>query len=144
MSRSGFRRGDRQRANALFRTLPAAIRQEVGDALDENAEELAEAIRRRVPADGGDLTASVRWERGKAAQSRGGVQTRAAGADADLTVRVIEGDDDTFYAGYVEHGTVNHPAQPHFFPTYRQLRRQLQARLRRAVTKAVRWKAANP
>lgn len=138
MSRSGFRRGDRQRANAKFRALPAAIRKHVSDALEENAEELAEAIRRRVPADGGDLTASVTWKKGKAATG----PTGTAGADPDLTVRVIEGDEDTFYAGFVEHGTVNHPAQPHFFPTYRQMKRKLKSRLTRAVRLVIKDMAA--
>lgn len=137
MSRTGFRRGDRQRANAKFRALPAAIRQHVSDALEENAEELAEAIRRRVPADGGDLTTSVTWKKGK-----GATATATAGADPDLTVRVIEGDEDTFYAGFVEHGTVNHPAQPHFFPTYRQMKRKLKSRLTRAVRRVIQDMAA--
>lgn len=137
MSRTGFRRGDRARANAIFRALPLRIRQEVTDALEENAKELTAAIQRRVPTDTGDLAASVRWEWGKAAQQRGGAQTRAAGADADIAVRVIEGDRSTFYATHVEFGTVNAPARPHFFPTWRQLRRRLRARLNRAVRKAV-------
>jgi HK97 gp10 family phage protein len=144
MSRTGFRAGDRRRANALFRSLPVAIRREVTQALEENAEELAEAIRRRVPTDKGDLADSVRWAKGKAAATSGGRQTRAAGADGDISVRVIEGDDDAFYAGHVEHGTVNHPAQPHFFPTYRQLRRKLKSRLNRAMRKAIAYVAANP
>lgn len=143
MSQTGFRTGDRRRANALFRRLPLAIRKEISDALEENAEELAEAIRRRVPADGGDLAASIRWAKGSGAQNLNG-QRIQAGANADLSVRVIEGDQATFYARHVEFGTVNHPAQPHFFPTYRQLRRRLRARLNRAMRKAIAYVAAHP
>lgn len=143
MSRTGFRAGDRQRANALFRRLPLVIRKEISDALEANAKELTEAIRRRVPTDDGDLANSVRWEKGSGAQRLNGTRIQA-GANADLSVRVIEGDRNTFYAGHVEHGTVNHPAQPHFFPTWRQLRRKLKARLNKAMRKAIAYVAAHP
>lgn len=133
-----FRLGDRARAARVFRALPQRFHKEIADALEENAKELVAAIERRVPADGGDLAASVRWAKGKGADRNG----QGAGRDADISVRVIEGDRNTFYAGHIEHGTVHSQAQPHFFPTYRQLKRRLAARLRRAVTKAVNHVAA--
>ena len=133
MARSGFRTGDRDRAKALFRALPRSVRKATSAALDSSAEELAEAIRRRVPEDRGDLKASVTVKRG-AGKARG----REAGADPDLTVRVTEGDRDTFYAPYVEFGTTEQPAQSHFFPTYRSLRKRLSGRIKRAQRKAIR------
>ena len=141
MSRSGFRRGDRARANARFRALPAAIRSKVEDALVKNAEELTKAIQRRVPQDTGDLAGTVRWLRGKGAGGRG-TRVGAAGRDSDISVRVVEGDRNSFYAWFVEHGTVNFPAQPHFFPTYRQLQRKLKSRLTRAVRDVIKAMAA--
>lgn len=132
MAGSGFRSGDRERAKAKFRALPKAVRKHVEEALEQNAEELSAAIKRRVPRDTGDLAESVRWEKGAA---RG--KYRERGSDPDLTVRVIEGDRENFQAPWIEHGTKDIPAQPHFFPTYRSMRRRLKSRLSRAVTKAV-------
>lgn len=132
MARSGFRSGDRDRAKALFRALPRSVRKATSAALDSSAEELAEAIRRRVPEDRGDLKASVTVKRG-AGKARG----REAGADPDLTVRVTEGDRDTFYAPYVEFGTTEQPAQSHFFPTWRANKRRLIGKIRRRQRKAI-------
>lgn len=133
MAGSGFRSGDREKTRAKFRALPKAVRKNVEDALEQNAEELSQAIKRRVPVEYGDLQKSVTWKRG-AAKSK----TRGQGDDPDLTVRVVEGDRDAFYAPFVEYGTAAAPAQPHFFPTYRSLRRRLKSRLSRAVLKAIR------
>lgn len=133
---SGFRSGDRARAKARFRLLPAIIKKHVEDALEDNAVELAAAIKRRVPVDQGDLAESVTWKKGAARDQR---TRKGRGDDPDLTVRVIEGyGRKGFYAGMVEFGTVDTPAQPHFFPTYRQMKRKLKSRLSRAVGKAIR------
>lgn len=132
MARSGFRPGDRQRAKDLFRKLPASVRQETSAALDDAGDELAAAIRRRVPRDQGKLAATVRKERGAAAGPG-----RERGADADLTVRVIEGDRENFQGPWIEHGTVNAPAQPHFFPTWRAMKRRLIGKIRRRQRKAI-------
>lgn len=136
---SGFRSRDRSRAKELFRRLPKEITKGVETALEQNATELAAAIKRRVPVQrvgGGELRDSVTWKKGAAKDVKG---KRAAGRDADLTVRVTEGSGTTgFYAGMVEFGTVNAPAQPHFFPTVKQLRRKMRSRLSRAVGKAIR------
>lgn len=132
MAGSGFRSGDRERARAKFRALPKAVRKNVEIALEQNAEELAAAIKRRVPRDTGDLADTVRWEKGSA-----GSKSKERGADPDLTVRVIEGDRKNFQAPWIEHGTQAMQAQPHFFPTYRSMRRRLKSRLSRAVGKAI-------
>lgn len=137
MARTGFRPGDRARAKSKFLKLSPTIRRHVTEALRENAEELTEAIRRRVPVDDGDLRDSVQWAKGlpKGKLSDGSV--REAGAQADLSVRVVAGDKRSFYAPFVEFGSRDTPAQPFFFPTYRALKRKLKARLSRAVGKAV-------
>lgn len=136
MARTGFRSGDRERAKARFRRLPEAVRKGTQRALLEAATELAGAIKRAVPVARGDLRDSVRVKRGKAAS-----RDQQAGVDPDLTIRVTEGDRDTFYAPFVEFGTADQPAQPHFFPTYRanrkRLARQIKAAQRRAIKKGV-------
>lgn len=137
MARSRFRAGDRERAKALFRALPLAARKGTSRALLEAATELAAAIKRAVPVDHGDLRDSVRVKRGKRQdQSRG--RNQDAGTDPDLTVRVTEGDRKTFYAPFVEFGTKDRPAHPHFWPTYRANKRRLSRRIKAAQRKALR------
>lgn len=138
MARSGFRAGDRDRAKALFRALPKSVRKGTERALLEAGTELAAAIKRRVPVDEGDLRDSVRVKRGKPARSSKGQIVDAAGADADLTIRVIEGDKETGYVYPVEFGAVDRPAQPHFFPTWREKRKRLKAKITRVQRKAIR------
>ncbi|RZJ44956.1 MAG: HK97 gp10 family phage protein [Brevundimonas sp.] len=129
---SGFRKGDRAKARALFRKVSPTVRKHVAKALADNAEDLSEAIRGRVPKDTGDLAQSVGWERGRRAGN-----ARDGDAQRDLSVTVFEGDDASFYGPFVEFGTKDQPARPHFYPTYRQKKRALKARLSRAVTLAV-------
>lgn len=138
MARSKFRAGDRDRAKARFRQLPRSVKRATGVALDSAAQELAEAIRRRVPEDEGDLRDSVRWARGKGAERRNGRKVAPAGGDEDITVRVIEGNKKAFYAHMVEFGTKASPAQPHFYPTWRSLKKRLVGRVKRAQAKAIR------
>jgi HK97 gp10 family phage protein len=132
MAGSKFRAGDRERAKDMFRKLPRSVRKATSVALDGAATELSDAIRRRVPEDQGGLKDSVRWDRGASKDAK-----KAAGADPDLTVRVIEGDRKAFYASMVEFGTTRTPAQPHFYPTYRSLRKRLSGRIKRAQRKAI-------
>lgn len=135
MARSGFRAGDRARAKERFRALPRPVRKATNEALDTSADELVAAIKRRVPKDQGDLAETVRKERGRAANKKAGIE---AGTDADLTVRVLEGDRKNFQGPWLEHGTSKMPAQPHFWPTWRSMKRRLVGRVRRAQLKAVR------
>lgn len=164
MARTGFRSGDRERLRKRFRAISPALRLAVEEALEANAAELTEAVRRNVPIDDGDLKASIRWRKGLPKAKRRDGTVREAGQDPDLSVRVIAGDEKAFYARLVEFGTApsaaeaprqnrNYrrtvvmtkgkaahagiPAQPFFFPTYRAWKRKLKARLSRAVGKAI-------
>lgn len=129
-----FRPGDRARLKARFRAMPDDFRNEIQKDLGETAEFLAEAIRRRVPVDHGALAGSVVWKRGASKDAKVG---RQQGVDTDLTVRVVEGDRDTFYAPFVEHGTKEQAAQPHFFPTYRENKREIKSRLALSMKRAL-------
>lgn len=133
MSRTRFRAGDRDKARNLFRALPRSVRKATAVALDSAANEVAEAIKRAVPVDRGELRESVKVKRGL-----GRYRKEAAGREADVAVRVTEGDKRTFYAPFVEFGTQDTPAQPHFWPTWRASRRRIVAKIRRAQRKAIR------
>lgn len=129
MARSGFDPAKRARVLAQFRALAEEPRRRVSDAVEQNASELAEAIRARVPTDTGDLAESVGYRMGKGKDF----------ADADISATVFEGKRGTFYAPFVEFGTsTGARAQPHFFPTYRARKRLMKRRLNKAMKDAIR------
>lgn len=127
----------------MFRALPKSVRKGTSRALLEAGAEMAGIIKRAVPVDDGALRDSVQVKRGKSAKRQRGQVVEAAGADADLTVRVTEGDRKAFYAAWVEFGTRNRPAQPHFFPSWRANRKRLIRRIRAVQRKAIREAAKN-
>jgi len=108
----GLKRLERQLA-----ALPNSVRVAVADALEKQAAELAEAIRRAVPVDTGDLRQSVGWTQGLpthigmkntgamrlTVKDLGG-RGQALNA-AGLLYTVYAGDDEAFYARFVEFGT---------------------------------------
>jgi len=76
-------------------------------------------------------------------------ETYVALAD-DIRLTIYAGDDEAFYARWIEFGTAPHeigglyagtmhpgtPAQPYFFPGYRALRKRARSRIARAINKA--------
>jgi HK97 gp10 family phage protein len=109
--------------------------------------------KRLVPKDSGALERSIKVVKGNYTPDNANVRgVGGAGAgDPDLTVRVVAGNAEAWYARLVEFGTAphenkgkfagtDHPgtkAQPYFFPAVRALRRRVKARITRATKKAV-------
>lgn len=101
------------RLNRQIKALPELAVAAARDALHKGAEEMAEAMRRAVPVDRGDLSASIAWSVGDAPEgaafSAGGTakggSSKAALNEAGLRVTVHAGNRQTFYARYVEFGT---------------------------------------
>jgi HK97 gp10 family phage protein len=54
------------------------------------------------------------------------------------SVMVTAGNTDVRYPHLVEYGTTKAPAQPFFWPAYRLLKKRLQNRIKRSISKAVR------
>ena len=114
------------RLNARFAAVSQAARHAVTPALDKGADQLVAAAKHLAPTDDGTLRDSIRKE----------------DSEHPLERVVIAGGGDAFYAVHVEHGTVQAHAQPFFFPSYRLHKKQVQARIKRAVGKAIRDKWA--
>lgn len=96
------------------------VKKRINAANEKSAELLAAMITRLAPKDEGDLIASIRYFE----------VTGTVGGG--ITWRVTEGDDTAFYSRMVEFGGKNRAAKPHFFPSYRALRRSIRNRQLRA------------
>ncbi|KAB0679524.1 HK97-gp10 family putative phage morphogenesis protein [Aureimonas leprariae] len=110
------------RLNARFAAVSRAARDAVKPSLDQGADQLVAAARHLVPTDDGTLKDSIRVEAG----------------EHELELLVVAGGGPAFYAVHVEHGTTQAAAQPFFFPAWRLNKKQIQARIKRAIGKAVR------
>lgn len=138
--------------------LPQAVRDEVGAAIRQSADEIVAAQKRLAPKRTGALAASIVATRGGAAPKhayRGGASGTQAG-DPDLTMVISAGNARVRYAHLVEFGTAPHEnkglfagsahpgsrAEPYFFPPYRAYRRRAKGRVTRATKRAARKVAA--
>ena len=116
--------------------IPKAIKIAVTPALARSGNELAARMQQLAPEDTGALKNSV-------AVTMGGNMTPPYSQPGgsmivpDNAVAITTGGDDVRYPHLVEYGTANTPAQPFFWPAYRLLRKRIQNRLKRAISKAV-------
>lgn len=130
-----------QRFQERLEAIPKSVREAVQPALVKSADELADQMRKLAPVDEGDLRASIKVTPPGGttpAYSQPGGSTIAGELEAIVTV----GNQDVRYAHLVEYGTSDTSAQPYFWPAVRTMRKRFQARIKRAVNKAVR-NAAN-
>lgn len=151
-----------------IKALPELQRQAAANSLQQGAEELAEAVRRAVPAKRtGRLYRSVRAEQGGLDQAGVSEVTHArsrAKAEHGLAWRVVAGGPQAPHARWVEHGTAYAPAgnskdakgktrnnkrehkatraQPYFWPTIRALKKRAKSRVIRNANKAAKAAAA--
>jgi HK97 gp10 family phage protein len=110
-----------------LRAIPKATRVEVRSVLVKSASEMVDLAQAIVPVDEGQLKGTIRQHPGK----------------HDLAVVVRAGGDATTVNGYdmalaVEHGTVDTPEQPFFWPAYRAIKKRAKSRATRAIKRAVR------
>lgn len=118
-----------RRMNAI----PVAVRAAVHPALDSSAAELVDTMKRVAPHEDGDLQRSIEANPGKHELAR---EVTAGG---EITTRPVRNgaDAEYDYALGQEFGTVDMPANPFFFPTFRLLRKRLNNRIKRSIRKAV-------
>lgn len=158
------------RLERKLKRLPAVTEALIRAAMEKSADDIVALARRLVPQDSGDLYKSIGWTWGappRGSMTLGKVAKSALGKG--LTITVYAGDDEAFYARWVEFGTkasdarasrrdMNYrrtlvmtkdyaahaatPAQPFFFPAYRANRKSAKARIRRATRQAARKVAA--
>lgn len=117
--------------------MPKIARQEIQTALEQAATEIVELAKSLVPEDTGDLKDSIGWTWGKVpkgAMTLGKV--RAAELAGDLTITIYAGNNEAFYARWVEFGTQKMKDRPYFYPAFRALRKRSRSRVTRAINRA--------
>ncbi len=111
----------RARLKQRFAAVPQAVTLALQPVLEKCAAELIELARQLAPEASGDLKASIHAEPG----------------DHALAIRIVAGDEDAFYARWVEFGTADTPSHAFLFPAFRLLKARFERRINRAVKKAV-------
>ncbi|MEX0406904.1 HK97-gp10 family putative phage morphogenesis protein [Aquibium sp. LZ166] len=111
--------------------IPKSVRRAAGAALEANAADLVRTQRALAPRDDGDLQASIRW-------SRDGEIAVVVEAGGETTTRQAKGGAYEYdYALAQEFGTKEQPGQSFFWPGYRLMRKKMNARTKRAISKSV-------
>lgn len=122
---------------------PEAVRREVRKAMEAAAEDMVQQMRRIAPKDTLSLTGSIRWTWGDA--PGGTIRLGAVGSDPETSITIYAGGKvgsaDAFYAKFQEFGTRKMRANPFFFPTWRQKKRGVRAKLAAAVKRGLKAKA---
>lgn len=124
--------------------MPKSVKQEIRKALEQSAEEIVSLAKSLVPVDKGDLRDSIGWTYGdvpKGSIALGSV--RASELTGDLTITVYAGNNEAYYARWIEWGTQNMQAQPFFFPSYRALRKRSRSRISRSINRAAKKVASS-
>lgn len=143
--------------------LPEAFKAAAIAAMTKSANDMVAMMKRLVPVDDGNLRNSIGWTFGEPPQgSRIITQTKPLKSAGDIRLTVYAGNDEAFYARWVEFGTAPHTlgrrqgkgkpktgalhpgskAQPFFFPAYRIHAKKIKSRLTRALNKEAKRIAA--
>ena len=135
-------------ADKLLRKLtiiPEAMREKIRVAMAHEADEIVAMMKRMAPVESGDLRDSIAWRWGtkapKGSMSLGAVSAPAMGSTLSLVI--FAGNNEAFYARWVEFGTVKMAKRPFFFPSYRAGRKQAKKAIRAAVRAAAKQVAAS-
>lgn len=163
-----------KRLQARMNAIPKKVRAAVKPAIEKSAQEIVSKAKALAPVDSGALRNSIGYALGDgpATRATGAFRISTKAADPDLRAVVFAGNDDAYYARWIEFGTAGGvagqrvgvrasdvrqnksagrkarrthpgtPAQPFFFPAWRLGSKRATARIRRAISKAVRegWK----
>lgn len=120
-----FKAPKRDRLRQKLLSLAPAAKRHVSEANIKSAQEMVTAMRGLAPRRTGKLASAIKYQR------------QADGTGVKVFVQEGKGrNPDAFYGRFQEFGTVNHPAQPFFFPVYRTAKKRVKARAARALTKS--------
>lgn len=131
--------GGLRRFQARMRAIPKAVREAVQPALVKSADETADLMRRMAEGsrDTGALIESI------TVTGPGQTTPPYSQPGGSYTVReneavITAGNSEVRYPHLVEHGTTKAEAQPFFWPGFRLGRKRAAARIKRAMSKAIR------
>lgn len=131
--------GGLRRFQARMEAIPKAVREAVQPALVKSADETADLMRRMAEGsrDTGALIESI------TVTGPGQTTPPYSQPGGSYTVReneavITAGNSEVRYPHLVEHGTTKAEAQPFFWPGFRLGRKRAAARIKRAMSKAIR------
>lgn len=139
----------------LTKKIPDLVRAAVQEAMELSAEETVAAMKSLVPVESGDLRDSIGWTWGEPPKGAVIVARSQAKSKTGLRITIYAGNDQAYYARWVEFGTAPHVnggkfagtqnpgmrAKPFFFPGWRLVRRRVKGRVTRSIKKAVKVSA---
>ena len=112
--------------------MPKQVQKRAREAVESEAERLAERMKTIVPVDQGDLKDSITVTRGggrtPSYSHPGGSHVVPVGA-----AEVTAGNNKVRYAHIIEYGKKDTPADPFFWPVVRTERRKVRTRISKAV-----------
>lgn len=137
----------KRRNKGLLKTIPAAVRGELREAVRKSAGVVVAAQRALAPVDDGDLRDSITFGMGDAGDVPYAAFKAGGGGDPDLTAMITAGNTKVRYAHLVEFGTAPHPQggkfagtqhpgtppRGFFLPGYRATRPLVKKLMRQAV-----------
>lgn len=127
----------RLRLQRKLQALPNAVKAPIRAAMVASANEIVAMAKSLVPVDKGTLRNSIGWTWGR--PPSGSVSLGVAQAlGGELSLTVFAGNDKAYYARWVEFGTTQNVAQPYFFPSYRARKKNMKARINKAMRDAAR------
>ena len=138
-----------------LKRLPDAARAEIGKAMEKIAAEVVTLAKSLAPVDSGALRNSIGWTWGDAPQGAM-VLGQVKGGSGNLRITIYAGNDEAFWARWVEFGTSGHTneglyagsehpgtaAQPFFYPSWRARRRSARSRISCAINVSAKRVAA--
>jgi HK97 gp10 family phage protein len=128
---------------AKLSRMPALVERKARLAMEKGADEIVAMMKRLVPVDQGDLRDSIGWNWDTNPAGTKIVGTARSRVGGDLRLVIYAGDDRAFYARMLEFGTVNMPAHPYFFVSYRTLKNRVKRRITLASRKALKELASS-
>ena len=117
--------------------LPKVAKTMIKNAMAAQADEIVRMMKSLVPVDKGDLRDSIGWTWGRNAPNGATVVSVVKQSlGGDLTITVYAGNEIAYYARWQEFGTVNMPAQPYFYVSWRSNRKAAKRKIRKATRDA--------
>jgi len=131
----------REALKRKFDALPKAAVIAIRAAMEKQAEAIVDMAKRLVPVKTGTLRDSIGWSWGAAPKGSMKIASVTA-TGSEMTLTIYAGNSEAFYARWLEFGTINQPASPYFYVSYRARRRTAKNAIRAAVRKSAKAVAA--
>jgi HK97 gp10 family phage protein len=139
------------RLDRKLKRLPTVTLDKIKTAMAQAADEIVGFMKRLAPVlmeeapdrRRGALRDSIGWTWGKPPKGAGIVAKVKSSLGGDLTITIYAGNAEAFYARWQEFGTVDMPASPFFYVSWRANKKSAVRQVRKAVRDAARSMASS-